>query len=68
VFAPNAWLFGLSDLLMAEDEVIADRRPACELAFPNDIFTRETCYRASVGHPNVAGSQQFADAILAAIA
>jgi lysophospholipase L1-like esterase len=68
VFAPNAWLFGLSDLLMAEDEVVAERKPACDLAFKDDLFSREECYRASAGHPNVTGAQQFANAILAAIA
>jgi hypothetical protein len=68
VFAPNAWLFGLSDLLGAEDEVVASRSQACDIAFKDDLFRRESCHRASAGHPNVAGAAQFADAILAAIA
>ncbi|MBV9771105.1 MAG: hypothetical protein JOZ32_16145, partial [Bryobacterales bacterium] len=68
VFAPNAWLFGLSDLLMAEDEVVATRASACNIAFKDDIFAREQCYRASAGHPNVTGAAQFANAILTAIA
>jgi lysophospholipase L1-like esterase len=68
VFAPDAWLFGLSDLLVAEDEVVAARAAACNIAFQNDLFGREQCFRASAGHPNVTGAAQFASAILAAIA
>jgi hypothetical protein len=31
------------------------------------VFADDMCYRASCGHPNVTGAQQFAAAILAAV-
>lgn len=70
VFAPDAWLFGVGPLpdFAAQDEVADVRRPQCDVAFPGDFFAREKCYRASAGHPNPKGAQQFAAAILKAIA
>ena len=66
VFAPDAWLWGIGDApdFAPQDEVAASRAPQCNLAHPNDWFAREQCYRASAGHPNVTGAQQFAQAIL----
>jgi hypothetical protein len=70
VFAGEPWLFGLGrDLtLPPQDEVIGERHHACDLAFPPiDWPTREQCYRASAGHPNVTGARKYADAILTAL-
>lgn len=68
VFAGEPWLFGLANdpLLSPQDEVVEARRIACDLAFPPDQWpARLGCYRASAGHPNVAGARRYADAILA---
>ena len=72
VFAPQAWLWGihLDPTLSPEDEVIAPRHQSCDVfyrAHPLDVLARETCYRASAGHPNVVGAGKIAEAILAAI-
>ncbi|MEO8678610.1 MAG: hypothetical protein ABI665_06170 [Vicinamibacterales bacterium] len=68
MFTADPWLFGLDPLLLPEDEVIPGRHGACDAAIPaHDILAREQCYRASAGHPNVAGARQYADAILEAI-
>ena len=70
VFAPEAWLFGVGPApdFAAEDEVRESRRSQCDITFKNDFFGREQCYRASAGHPNVTGAQQFAQAVLNAVA
>lgn len=68
VFAPNAWLWGLNPDVDAspQDEVIAERHAACNAVYSElQLVERETCYRASAGHPNRAGAQQFARRILA---
>jgi lysophospholipase L1-like esterase len=62
--APQAWLWGVNPNLSPQDPVQAARHVACD-AFETDIVRRLTCYRASVGHPNLQGARQFADAILA---
>jgi lysophospholipase L1-like esterase len=62
--APQAWLWGVNHDLSPQDPVQAARRVACN-AFETDLIRRETCYRASTGHPNLQGAQQFANAILA---
>jgi len=69
VFAPNAWLFGVGPApdFGAQDEVAATRSPQCDIVFKDDLVNREQCYRASAGHPNVTGAQQFAQAILASL-
>jgi hypothetical protein len=67
VFAPTPWLFGINaDLQFSpQDEVIPERRAACNVTFPpGDILNREGCYRASAGHPNRVGAEQFAKAII----
>ena len=69
VFAPQAWLYGVGPApdFAAQDEVVAQRRPQCDFTFANDWLAREQCYRASAGHPNSTGAQQFAQAILNAL-
>jgi hypothetical protein len=65
VFADEPWLFGLKSDLSPEDEVQAERRIACDLAIPPiDFVRREACHRASAGHPNKRGAQDYARAIL----
>lgn len=70
VFAPQAWLNGVGPApdFAPQDEVAAARHPQCDAAFPNDLAARFLCYRASAGHPNPTGAQQYAQAILQAIA
>jgi hypothetical protein len=68
VFADQPWLFGLDGEFNPQDEVIAERRAACNLNIePNDIFGREGCYRASAGHPNTTGAVAYANAIIASV-
>jgi hypothetical protein len=70
VFAGVPWLFGLANdvILSPQDEVIPERRAACDAAFPPaDWGARFQCYRASAGHPNAIGARRYADAILAAL-
>jgi hypothetical protein len=67
VFAPSPWLWGIeADFQFSpQDEVIKPRRDACNITFPPvKILEREGCYRASAGHPNVVGAQQFAKTII----
>lgn len=69
VFASDPWLWGLGRGLAPQDEVVAPRRSACDIAYPSssDRLAREQCYRASAGHPNVLGARQYAKAILEAV-
>jgi GDSL-like Lipase/Acylhydrolase len=68
VFASEPWLFGLSGDFSPQDEVIDPRHAACDLNIDEfDIFSREQCYRASAGHPNITGARVYADAVLKAI-
>jgi hypothetical protein len=64
--APDAWLWGVNLDLSPQDPVRVARHAACDL-FETDFIQRETCYRASVGHPNLIGAQKYADAILAVL-
>jgi lysophospholipase L1-like esterase len=66
VFAPEPWLWGVNDDFSAEDLVRDNRHASCNL-FEKDLIQRETCYRASAGHPNLVGAQQFADSICAVV-
>ncbi len=70
-YGPAAWLFSLQRdfALSPTDEVIPQRHAACELFHPHllEIFPREQCFRASVGHPNRAGAQHYADVISGAL-
>jgi lysophospholipase L1-like esterase len=61
--APNSWLWGVNPDLSPQDPMAAQRHQACDLDEP-DLIQRQTCYRASAGHPNVVGAQKFAEAIL----
>ncbi len=65
--AADPWLFGVRWDLSPQDPVAAARREACTRHEP-DLLRREQCFRASAGHPNVAGAQRYADAIIAALA
>ena|SRR2546421_10191792 len=62
--APDAWLWGVNLDLSPQDPVRAARRQSCN-ACETDLIQLQTCYRASAGHPNLTGAQQFANAILA---
>ncbi|MGI9102217.1 MAG: SGNH/GDSL hydrolase family protein [Terriglobales bacterium] len=66
VFASDPRLFGLSAELLPMDEVPDSRRSACDLYYneAGEIISREQCYRASAGHPNVAGAAMIAKAIV----
>ena len=66
VFAPNAWLWGVNPDLSPQDPVQDDRHESCDI-YEGDLIQRETCYRASAGHPNILGAQQFAKEICAVI-
>jgi hypothetical protein len=71
-FVPaTSWLWGLDldDDMDPQDPVAAARRPLCDAAHPDplQIPERETCYRASAGHPNIQGAIQFSRQILAAL-
>ena len=71
VFVPGtSLLFGLDAELNPQDAVAAERHGQCDSAHsdPLQIPEREICYRASAGHPNPAGAQQFKDQILTALA
>lgn len=64
--APHAWLWGVNPDLSPQDPVKDARHAACNL-FETDFIQRETCYRASVGHPNLIGASKYAEAILGVI-
>jgi hypothetical protein len=66
VFAPEPWLWGVNDDFSAQDPVHGSRHASCNL-FEKDLIQRETCYRASAGHPNIVGAQEFANAICAVV-
>jgi len=70
VFATTPWLWGVNADLSPQDEVSAARIPACQAFYPRpeDILSREQCFRASAGHPNVTGAAAFADAIKQSLA
>lgn len=68
MFAPNAFLFGFNDdfALSPEDPMAAERHASCDATFDRlHVLEREQCYRASTGHPNLAGAQQYAQSIAA---
>lgn len=65
---PLLWGLGLVIGMPPEDEVVDARRAACDVAIPAfDVIRREQCYRASAGHPNVAGARRYADAVVQAL-
>jgi lysophospholipase L1-like esterase len=71
VFVPGTsllWGLALNDDLSPQDPVAAARHPLCDIAHPDPLdLGRELCYRASAGHPNVQGAQQFSQQILASL-
>lgn len=52
-----------------EDEVIRQRGSSCACKYgePWDLANRVICEHASVGHPNVAGAEMYAEAIVTAL-
>jgi lysophospholipase L1-like esterase len=68
VFASHPLLWGIKPNLQAQDEVVAQRRPQCDIVFHGrSEMKRQQCYRASAGHPNVKGATVIATAIIAAL-
>jgi lysophospholipase L1-like esterase len=72
VFVPGTsllWGISLNDDLSPQDPVAAARRPLCDAAHPgtSQALSRQFCYRASAGHPNVRGAAQYSRQILAAL-
>jgi hypothetical protein len=66
VFAGQPWLFGLDGEFNPQDEVVGERHAACNLNIDaGDLFGRESCYRASAGHPNPTGALAYANTIIA---
>ena len=65
LFAPQSWLWGIDPDLTPLDPVQDARHASCDI-YEKDLLQREICYRASTGHPNVTGAQQFSTAICAA--
>ncbi|HLK10733.1 MAG TPA: hypothetical protein VKW76_05095 [Candidatus Binatia bacterium] len=63
------WGLDVDEALSPLDPAAARRRAQCDLAHPGPlaVVAREYCYRASAGHPNVAGAQRLAAQILAAL-
>ena len=63
--ASHTWLWGVNfdPELSPMDPVAGPRREACRRDEP-DFLRRFACDRASAGHPNPTGAQQFASAIL----
>ena len=50
-----------------QDPVALQRRLACDTC-EKDPLRREQCYRASAGHPNPFGAEDYARAIVTALA
>jgi lysophospholipase L1-like esterase len=67
VFASHPLLWGLKRNLEAEDEVVAERRPQCDLVYGHNLPKLIQCQRASAGHPNVEGAAKISASILAAL-
>jgi hypothetical protein len=73
IFVPDTsllWGLDLGSNLGPQDPVADQRRPLCDVAHsgPLQLPAREQCYRASAGHPNVAGAIRFKDQVMAALA
>jgi lysophospholipase L1-like esterase len=66
VLAQDPYLYGLDLDLSPQDPIAAERMAACARAGLNTV-ARETCNRASMGHPNPRGAQAYANAIFASI-
>ncbi len=63
------WGLDLDDGLSPLDPVAAARHPLCDAAHPGvaEVLMRQLCYRASAGHPNVAGAAQYSRQVLAVL-
>ena len=68
-YAPESllWEFDLDDPGTAPDEVVAERRVACELVGAGDLQKRQILL-SSAGHPNVAGAAKMAERCIHALA
>jgi lysophospholipase L1-like esterase len=62
-FAPKALIFGLDRKAQATDDLREDRKRYCQNLIGYGGLDRFTCFRASVGHPNKAGAQRYADTL-----
>lgn len=70
----NAMTRGDQDRLLIEvarvspqdpnDPVYLKRKDGCKAVFANDLWTRMRCLVAANGHPNAAGAQRYADAMV----
>jgi lysophospholipase L1-like esterase len=70
VYVPGTsllWGLEIDDDMNPEDPVAALRHPQCDIAHPGsfEFLDRQLCYRASAGHPNIQGAEQFRKQILA---
>jgi hypothetical protein len=65
LFGSQAWLWGLN-VLSPMDPMAPVRAPLCRAAFPgaSNSVMETVCEHASIGHPNQAGAQQFANAVI----
>lgn len=62
--APQNWLWPLPTPATTQDEVYAQRGVLCQhLPAGDSNYTATTCPVASMGHPNLTGAKQFAQAI-----
>jgi hypothetical protein len=72
LWAPDPLLWELSPILDAEDEVTVLRDRACDALYGDLVHLPQwgqwyICYRASVGHPNVAGAAKIAAVLATAL-
>jgi lysophospholipase L1-like esterase len=69
LWAPQPLLWQLTPALTAEDEVSGPRGSACQILYGDVVHLPHwiQCDRASVGHPDVAGSALVARTLLASL-
>jgi lysophospholipase L1-like esterase len=61
------WELDLTHPNQAPDEVVAERRAACELVGAGEL-QKQQCLLSAVGHPNVAGAAKMAELCIRAVA
>ena len=66
--APSSWLWLVPTDLFPKDEVFAQRQQTCGTVKFQSGADAAKCVEASMGHPNVPGSQAYANAITAELA
>lgn len=68
-YAPQSllWELDLNDPNRAPDEVVAERRAACELVGAGEL-QKQQCLLSAAGHPNVAGAAKMAEQCIHAVA